>query len=77
MYKKVRFIIKETIDERVDILLTVLTEGYANDDIFMLEDLAEGYSLEFSVNRCDLADLRHDMNVLIKAGYHVREAGLN
>lgn len=70
MYKKVCFITAED-NERYDIVQTVLTEGYALNGIFDLETKGADGVITFNVNRCDLVDLRHDMSVLVKAGFVV------
>lgn len=75
MVKKVCFLTKED-DDRYDIVLTVLTEGYAIG-AYDSETTYDGTRITFEVNRCDLKDLRHDASVLVKAGFFVREVALS
>lgn len=76
MNKKVCFITKESEDDRFEVVFTVLTEGYVQGGVSEKTKDNGDTRLEFMVNRCDLADLRHDVNVLVKAGYSVREVEL-
>ena len=73
MYKKVKFEFKFENYKEVRVIKTVLTEGYAFKSI--VEEMlgkTDG-TFTFIVNRNDLSDLRHDVEILIKAGYVVRE----
>lgn len=73
MYKKVAFAIEER-GERHEIVETVLTEGYSYGMISEELDLeTEKSVLTFLVHQYDVQDLRHDLAVLQKAGFNVRE----
>lgn len=73
MYKKVAFRIKEG-DKEYQIVKTVLMEGYSYGVISEEMDTdTEELVLSFMVYKCDLKDLRHDLGVLQKAGFNVRE----
>lgn len=80
MYKKVRFVVHER-EWRYDIVETVLTNGYAfgmvaneyesDEEKGLIKD--NKTVLEFMCHRYDLQDLRHDLEVLQKAGFNVKE----
>lgn len=72
MYKKVSFVTNETDEDRYNIVQTVLTEGYS-EGAFYCETNGDETTITFNVNRFDLKDLRHDVQVLVKGGLSVRE----
>lgn len=76
MYKKVKFEITLKNDERneYEIIRTVLTRGYAAyNGIAEEHGFGTDLSIAFIVNRYDLPDLRHEVEILNKIGYNVKE----
>lgn len=77
MYKHITFRVKDVNDEGLEIVTTVITQGYAYNGSINIEDDDPIYDISFMVHRNDLADLRRDVEVLVRGGFNVREVELN
>lgn len=73
MYKKVGFKYKKNGNTNDSIVETVLLKGYPFNDVVERFETPGSVVLKFSVNKFDLKDLRHDVEVLQKAGLQVEE----
>lgn len=73
MYKKVAFEASfEKGDDR-EIIDTVLTKFYPFMNVVERNVEVDHMTVSFAVNKADLKDLRHDVEVLVQAGFDVKE----
>lgn len=74
MYKKVKFEVKFRSEDDEPVINTALTKGYPHLDVVeRIRTSCDEITIAFAVNRMDLQDLRNDVEILVKAGYNVRE----
>lgn len=73
MYKKITFQVCENDENRQNVVNTILTYGYPFMDIVEKRYVDNFLMMTFAVSKHDLQELRHDVEVLVNAGYCVKE----
>lgn len=73
MYKKVAFEAYFGKKEDREIIDTILTKFYPFMNVVEREIGTTCMTVSFAVNKADLRDLRHDVEVLVQAGFDAKE----